>query len=196
LVPGFALAIGVNFDRLGITVCNVAGTNFVPYVKLAGALGLPFAVVTDWDPLDGTKSPLGKARTLGIWDAFCAVSGTAPLTPPDRAIWEAADFAQFSAGWAQAGIFLNEQTFEISIANTPHLLPALLSILDEQGFGPKRAARITAWRTGTPVDPDQLLAMVSDIGKGRLSTKLVKRLPGLSPPPYIAAAIKSIASRV
>nr|WP_199064495.1 AAA family ATPase [Chromobacterium sp. ASV5] len=196
LLPGFASALGHHLDRLGISVCNIAGTNFSPYVKLAGSLGLPFAVVTDWDPLDGTKPPLGKARTLGIWDAFCEVSRRPPLTTVERAHWEAADFASFSTSWASAGIFLNDQTFEVAVANTPDLLEALLDILDEQGFGSKRTARIAAWRTGADIDPDQLLAMVSDIGKGRLSAKLAKKLPGLMPPAYIAAAVNFVASHV
>lgn len=196
LLPGFANALGHGLDELGISVCNVAGTNFVPYVKLAGSLGLPFSVVTDWDPLDGSKPPLGKARTLGIWDAYCSVSGKSPLTPEDRATWDAADYAAFSAGWAPAGIFLNDQTFEVAVANTANLLPVLLTILDEQGFGPKRTARIAAWRSGTQVDSDQLLAMIADIGKGRLSAKLSKKLPNVAPPAYIASAIQFVASRV
>ncbi|MNF68468.1 AAA family ATPase [Pseudomonas sp. MM213] len=196
LLPGFADALGNNLDRLGITICNVAGTNFTPYVKLAAGLGLPFAVVTDWDPLDGTKPPLGKARTLGIYDAWSEVTGAPPLSPADRPYWEAADFATFSEGWEPQGIFLNDQTFEVAVANTPNLLGALLDILVEQGFGSIRTARIAAWRSGTEVNPDQLLAMVSDIGKGRMSGKLAKKLPGLTPPAYIASAIQFVASRV
>jgi putative ATP-dependent endonuclease of OLD family len=196
LLPGFADALNMNLDRLGITVCNVAGTNFTPYVKLAGSLGLPFAVVTDWDPLDSTKPPLGKVRTLGIWDAYCAVSGREPLTDEERLRWEEADFTSFSNSWAEVGIFLNDQTFEVAMANTPKLLDALLDIFDEQGFGPKRTARIAAWRSSTAVDPNQLLAMVSDIGKGRLSAKIAKRLPDLTPPAYIASAIQFVASCV
>lgn len=196
LLPGFAAALGYKLDELGITVCNVAGTNFIPYVKLAGSLGLPFAVVTDWDPLDGTKPPLGKARTVGIWDAYCEVSGNARLTPENRKWCDEADFTSFNTAWAGWGVFLNDQTFEVAVASTPSLLGALLDILNEQGFGPKRTTRIAAWRLGAPVDPDQLLAMVADIGKGRLSSKLVKKLPGLTPPAYIASAIRFVASRV
>ena len=196
LLPGFANALGRNLDQLGITVCNIAGTNFVPYVKLAESLGLPFAVVTDWDPLDGTKPPLGKARTLEICDARRQILGQKPLTAEERAQWDVADFANFSTSWATVGTFLNDQTFEVAIANTPDLLSVLLDILGEQGFGPTRTARIAAWRSGTPVSADQLLAMVSDIGKGRLSAKLAKRLPGLKPPVYIAGAIEYVASRV
>lgn len=196
LLPVFADALGYNVDQLGITICSVAGVNFTPYVKLAASLGLPFAVVTDWDPLDGTKPPLGKARTVGIWDAYCAASGIAPLTDEGRAWCYTADFPTFSGYWAQCGIFLNDQTFEVAVANTPSLQTALLDILDEQGFGSVRSKRIKAWHSGTPVDSAQLLAMVSDIGKGRLSAKLVSKLPGLTPPSYIGSAIKFVASRV
>lgn len=197
LMPAFADAMGHSLDRLGITICNVAGVNFTPYVKLAASLGLPFAVVTDWDPLDGTKPPLGMARTLDIWDATASVTGQAVLTPEARAQWAAAEFSAFSKGWENAGIFLNDQTFEVSVANTPALLGALLDILSDQGFGSVRTARIAAWRAGTPVDAGQLLAMIADIGKGRLGAKLAKKLPfGQHPPAYIAAAINFVTARV
>ncbi|SCZ22873.1 MULTISPECIES: ATP-dependent endonuclease [unclassified Pseudomonas] len=196
LLPGFAEALGYNLDQVGITVCNVAGTNFTPYVKLASSLGLPFAVVTDWDPLDGSQPPLGKARTVGIWDALCTVSAATPLTPEGRTWCEQADFTAFSLAWAKRGIFLNDRTFEVAVANTPDLLKVLLDILDEQEFGTIRTKRIAAWRSGTDVDPDQLLAMISDIGKGRLSAKLKRKLPGLVPPAYIASAIQFVVSHV
>lgn len=197
LMPAFAEAMDHNLDRLGITVCNVAGVNFTPYVKLVGSLGLPFAVITDWDPLDGTKPPLGKARTLDIWNAYASVTGKPLLNDTMRANWDAADFATFSKAWEQVGIFLNDQTFEVSVANTPALLGTLLDILSEQGFGSVRTKRIAAWRAGKQVDAAQLLAMVADIGKGRLSAKLTKKLPfGQHPPAYIAAAINFVAARV
>ncbi len=196
LLPGFADSLGRNLDQLGITLCNVAGTNFTPYVKLVASLGLPYAVVTDWDPLDGTKPPLGIERAFGIFDAHRMTQGGASLTPAERAQWENLDFQAFSPVWETCGIFLNDQTFEVAIAQTAPLLDALLDILDEQGFGSVRTARIKAWRTGTPVDAGQLLAMIADIGKGRLSAKLKKRLPGFKPPAYIASAIEYVASRV
>lgn len=197
LVPVFADALGKKLDRLGITVCNVAGVNFSPYVKLAVSLGLPFAVITDWDPLDGTKLPLGLTRVLNLCDDVCSISGQPPITPADRLNWELSDFAAFSAAWAKTGYFLNDQTFEVAVAATPGLQTALLDILDEQGFGTIRTRRIAAWRAGTPVEPTQLLAMIADIGKGRLSAKLAKKMPlGVLPPAYITAAIQFVADRV
>ena len=42
----------LDLDALGITVCSIGGTNFVPYIRLLGPAGLdiPFAVLTDFDP--------------------------------------------------------------------------------------------------------------------------------------------------
>lgn len=197
LLPVFAEAIGHSLDVLGVAVCNVAGTNFGPYVKLAESLGLPYAVVTDWDPLDGAKPPLGKKRTLDLYDDALQVRGQAALTAQQRAHWGAMDYAAFSAAWAPAGIFLNDRTFEASIATTPTLLHPLLDILSEQGFGSVRTARIAAWRTSSSnVDATQLLAMVADIGKGRLSGRLARKMVGLAPPAYITAAVTSVVSRV
>lgn len=194
LVPVFAEMMGINLDRRGVAVCNVAGTHFGAYVKLAVCLGLPFAVVTDWDPLDGSGTPLGLTRVLNLSDDCSAVRGTPKLPPKVRASYEAQDYATFSAAWAQVGYFLNEQTFEVAVANTPGLQSALLDILDEQGFGRIRRARIAAWRAGQKVDPDQLLAMVADIGKGRLAAKLARKLPVPPwPPAYIANAISFVA---
>lgn len=197
LLPVFSSAIGHVLDDLGITVCNVAGTNFGPYVKLAEALGMPYAVVTDWDPLDGTKQPLGRRRTIDLWQNMLQVRGKPPLTPQQQAEWEAKTLHDFAPAAAGSGVFLNDQTFEVSIASTPSLLKPLLDILDAQGFGSIRTKRIANWRAGsTPVDASQLLAMVADIGKGRLSAKLSKKAIGLAPPKYISDAIAFVVSRV
>nr|WP_198557077.1 hypothetical protein [Enterovibrio nigricans] len=147
-------------------------------MKLVACLGLPFSVVTDWDPLDGTKPALGKERTLGIWEAFLEVSGIEPMSAQERVKWMETDFYNFYRGWSNAGIFLNDRTFEVAVAHTPNLQNALLDILNEQGFGATRKARIDAWKAGNPIDPGHLLSMVSDIGKGRLSSKLAKKAVG------------------
>lgn len=196
LMPIFAASLGHSLDDLGITVCNVAGTNFRPYVKLAEALSLPYCVVTDWDPLDGTKPPLGKKRTFDLWQDMLAVRGKPLLTTADLARWEASDYAAFSADAAKSGIFLNERTFEVSVANTQALLDPLLDILSEQNFGSVRTKRIADWRGGTRVDAEQLLAMVASVGKGRLGARLAKKTIGLNPPAYIENAINNVVALV
>ncbi|UWU83275.1 AAA family ATPase [Bradyrhizobium yuanmingense] len=192
LLPIFASSLGHSLDELGITVCNVGGVNFRPYVKLAEALKLPYCVITDWDPLDGSKPPLGKKRTLDLWQDILAIRGQPLLTPPQRAYWETLDYPTFSVEAAKSNVFLNDQTFEVSIANTSGLLHPLLDILSEQDFGSVRTARIAAWRAGAAVDAAQLLAMIADIGKGRLGARLSKKAVGLKPPAYIESAINAV----
>jgi putative ATP-dependent endonuclease of OLD family len=196
LLPTFASSMGHSLDELGITVCNVGGVNFRPYFKLAEALRLPYCVITDWDPLDGSKPPLGKKRTLDLWQDMLTMRGQPILTPASLATWQAMDYAAFSVDAAKSFVFLNDQTFEVSIANTSTLLSPLLDILSEQDFGSLRTARIAAWRAGAPVDPAQLLAMIASIGKGRLGARLSKKAVGLKPPTYIENAISAVVASV
>ena len=194
--PIFASSLGHSLDELGITVCNVGGVNFRPYVKLAEALKRPYCVITDWDPLDGSKPPLGRKRTLDLWQDMLTIRGQPLLTPPQLAKWEAMDHAAFSVDAAKTRVFLNDQTFEVSVANTPALLHPLLDILGQQDFGSVRTARIAAWRGGAAVDAAQLLAMIASIGKGRLGARLAKKAVGLKPPTYIESAITSVVAAV
>ncbi|MDF7788472.1 AAA family ATPase [Pantoea stewartii] len=197
LLSGFADAIGVSLDQMGITVCNVSGVNFEPYVKLAASLGIPFSVITDWDPLDGTKEPLGKTRSINIWKAYRSVNSTVHELTPGNISWLRNNgYEECKPKFASIGVFINDQTFEVSVANTEGLKNALLDILDEQGFGALRSSRIASWRLDNSVDTAQLLSMVSDVGKGRLAAKLKKKAPGLAPPEYISAAIMHVVSNV
>lgn len=201
LVPSFAELLEQDLDGLGITVCNVAGTNFNPYVKLAEGLGIPFTVITDWDPLDGTKPALGRARCVGIWDSRCEVNSELDiLTEKNREWAETASFEEFSSSFSNVGIFLNNETFEVAIVQTPNLSSVLLEILDEQGFGSTRTKRINEWKTdSSEIDSTQLLAMVKDIGKGRLSGKLKKKISGgelIQVPKYIQDAIEYMVKNV
>src|SRR3546814_6494779 len=65
LIPAFAAASDISLDEHGISICSVSGTNFKPYAKLLSALGIPFAVITDYDPVTG-KPPLSYNRALKL----------------------------------------------------------------------------------------------------------------------------------
>jgi putative ATP-dependent endonuclease of OLD family len=196
LLPVFATSIGIDLDDLGVTVCNVGGVNFRPYVKLAMKLGLPWSVITDWDPILNGQ-PLGIRRTLDLNDDMRIHGGQPPLAPPQRDQIAAQPITQFQATFAPHGIFLNNHTFEVAVAQTPALLNPLLDILAAQEFGAVRTARLAAWRANpATVDAGQLLAIISDIGKGRLSGKLAQAVAGFAPPAYIADAINYVATRV
>lgn len=201
LIPSFAEILGYDLDGLGITVCNVAGTNFNPYIKLVEGLGLPFVVITDWDPLDGSKPALGRDRCVGIWDARCEVNAQlTPFTESNRKWAATIAFDEFSDSFKKIGIYLNDQTFEVAIAQTSELSKLLLEILDEQGFGSIRTKRIQAWKTDpTTINSNHLLSMIKDIGKGRLSGKLKKKISDvklIEVPKYIHEAIVDMVQKV
>src|SRR3546814_8928178 len=49
----------------GVQTCALPISNFKPYAKLLSALGIPFAVITDYDPVTG-KPPLSYNRALKL----------------------------------------------------------------------------------------------------------------------------------
>ena len=196
LVPVFAKNCDYDLDELGITVCSVGGVNFGPYVRLAMALDLPFVVITDWDPQGPQKPPLGRERTLDLMDDMLGAKGKSLLNAKQRAIFES-DEIGFRNKVQSAHIFLNGSTLETEIAESPQLSGPLLSVLESEGFGTTRRQRLARWKDDpTTVNGEQLLAMVADIGKGRLSSRLAERVSGLKPPDYIADAVRDVATRV
>lgn len=189
LIPVFARTLGIDLDELGITVCNVGGTNFAPYVRLALELAMPFCVITDWDP--GATPPLGARRLADLIDLVRPYRGETVLSAAEKTTL-LADEAGLRAEAARLGLFTNTSTLEAEVASTATLGPVLLDILDEEGFGAKRRRRIAAWRAGGQIDGEQLFAMIADIGKGRLAARLAARGANLTPPDYIRFALEYI----
>jgi putative ATP-dependent endonuclease of OLD family len=196
LLPVFAKSCGYDLDELGVTVCNVGGVNFRPYVRLATALAIPFAVITDWDPLDGTKPPLGRKRALDLINDMRQTQGKDPLEAGIRAALEADD-SRLRATTKRAGLFLNSSTLEVEIAGEADLVRPLLSILEAENFGTRRQKRLAQWKADpSTVNGEQLLAMVADVGKGRLAGRMAAKAVGLAPPAYIAEAIQHVATNI
>jgi putative ATP-dependent endonuclease of OLD family len=193
LVPVFAQSCGCNLDGEGIAICSVGGVNFRPYVRLALALALPFVVVTDWDPVNGTA--LGRSRALALIDVVRESRGEEQLSVEE--LERLGSDAALRSAAADFGIFLNTSTLELEVASTRSLREPLLRILDEEGFGRVRRDRIAAWKADpTTVDGGQLLSMVADIGKGRLAGRLATATGGLEPPAYIAGAVERVMANV
>lgn len=194
LIPVFARSSGVDFDELGISVCNVGGVNFSPYVKLATALDLPFAVITDWDSMEGGRPPLGRKRALDLIQDIQTVCGIDVFEPAERAALEAND-EELRRVSATYGIFLNNNTLEIELARTSTLIMPLLSVLEAEEFGAIRRDRLERWKADPKtVDTEQLMSMVASIGKGRLAGRLAAQEIRLEAPEYIRTAISYVHS--
>ncbi len=195
LIPAFATALGHSLDKLGITVCSVAGTNFRPYVKFLGGLGIPCAVITDWDPIDG-KKPLGFNRSLSL---VKDIETQRTDTEPDELVAELkaiTDYDVFAGRCEEFGIFSNAQTLEIDLFEDG-FADAMVAVLRERNFGAKRKALIDTWKAdNSTLDKDALLAMIEAIGKGRFAQRLISHMGDTAPPLYISRAINFVAERV
>ena len=198
LVPAFADAEGFQLDHLGITVCSVSGTNFTPYVKFLTSLGIPHAVITDWDPRDG-KAPLGVNRIANL-----AVLSESTRTGKDakalRAELKKMKEEENEIGLCEEcehfGIFTNDHTLEIDLY-AGEFSDDLLDTLDEHGFGKERKALIGEWRKDhDALDYGEYLAMIEAIGKGRFAQRLASRIAGKRSPEYIRKAIHFVVERV
>lgn len=195
LVPEFARLMDRPLDHLGITVCSVAGTNFQPYAKLLGALGIPFAVVTDWDPREG-KKPLGYNRALKLVETIETLrTGTAPAALLAE-IKASADYDVFGERCEEFGVFTNIHTLEVDLFEGA-FGAAIIETLREGGFGAERNGWIDGWEDdpGT-LDVERYLSLIDAIGKGRFAQRLATRIGDLDPPDYIRDAISFVVDRV
>jgi len=195
LLPVFAASMGHDFDHLGITVCSVAGTNFKPYAKFLTALGIPFAILTDWDPRGG-RQPLGRNRSLNLVQAIERQrTGSIPvaLMVELRAI---VDGHRFGVRCSAYGVFTNEDTLEVDLFGGDFIEP-IIETLREHKLSEERQAWVDEWEE----DPDTLnaedyLKIIEAIGKGRFAQRLASRVEGLEPPAYIVDAIAYVVQRV
>jgi putative ATP-dependent endonuclease of the OLD family len=185
LVPVLAERAGYDLDELGITLCSVGGTNFVPYVKFFGpqGLNLPLAVLTDYDPLEGGKS-LGVNRVTD--EIIPAILGdVAPKSQSDRlAIAEG------------VGVFLNSYTFEVDLLrcgyfhSTARTMEELCSVRVAVDRAKERAA------SKALDDERRFLGDIGYVGKGRFAQRLASHISGSKCkkcPDYILKAIRYVA---
>jgi putative ATP-dependent endonuclease of OLD family len=196
LVPEFAKMSERSLDQLGITVCSVGGTNFQPYAKFLGGLGIPFAIVTDWDPRDGDRTPLGYNRTLRL---VRMIEEIRTGVEPDELIEElkAIDkYNEFCRRCEEFGVFSNIKTLELDLFEGGYA-DAIIETLREARLGSERIGWIDEWQADhDSLDPEKFLSIVEYLGKGRFAQRLATRISDLDVPAYIRSAIEFVADHV
>ena len=165
LIPTLCKQLGHDLDELGIAVCSVSGTNFMPYVKLlcSRGLDLPFAVITDEDPQEG-KDCLALSRVKKL------------ATFLDHDYDYSDDVEDFFSEAEGDGIFVTDHTLEIAIFNCgrPKAITRTVEELTEVEVAKERAK---SWRKDTKsLDAKQLLNDINKIGKGRFAQRLSTRI--------------------
>jgi putative ATP-dependent endonuclease of OLD family len=166
VVPVLAAQVGLDLDKLGITVCAIHGTHFGSYVAFCEALGIRWAVLTDGDPCAATTGA-NRATTL--------------LTDLGR-----------DGDPAAHGIFVGDTTFEYDVVSVAANQPVCYDTLSGLCAAPSQKV-IEGWDEAAP-DHDVFMKIVTNAGgKGRYAQRLA--LGVVKPPPYIAAAMTYLAAR-
>ena len=187
LVPKLAELNGFNLDELGISVCSVAGTNFLPYTKLLGASGLriPHAVITDYDLKEGRSYGAGRVRQL--------------LQSDGVQVAASANVKEISALGVENGFFLNSATFEVDLFRCGRHRSMSDTIVALTSVAVARQ-RAQAWRDDpNSMDEVRFLADITEIGKGRFAQRLATVISGMKSkacPDYIKKAIAYVAERI
>ncbi|QGJ70874.1 Nucleoside triphosphate hydrolase [Planctomycetales bacterium 10988] len=165
LVPVLAQRLGYDLDELGVSVCSVAGTNFIPYVKLLSdkALGIPFAVITDEDPRP-EKECLAAKRVRSIvttlFPEYDYSEGTSDL------------FAEAE----EDGVFVTDHTLEVALFRCGRH-KSVTSTIEQLSSNSKATERAKMWRDDTSsLEESRLLSDIEEIGKGRFSQRLSCRI--------------------
>lgn len=185
LIPAYATAMGIDLDAFGVTICSIAGTNFLPYVKLVGpdALEIPFIILTDRDPQDG-KEPLAYFRVRDILEEWLDEED---LEDDVEDLFEQAELN---------GIFVNERTLEVELFKVG-MGPAMAVVLERYAntWGKTRQTLMKGWQEDlTSLDEEKLLKWVEEVGKGRFAQTLAGSASAAHCPDYIKRALMYVSN--
>jgi putative ATP-dependent endonuclease of OLD family len=194
LMPAFADEMDISLDEHGVSICSVAGTNFQPYVNLLCALGIPFAVITDYDEID--DEPRAYNRSLNLVRIINEAGGGEDTDALIAEIDEMASYEEAFEKFEEFGIFVNSDTLETELFDGD-FVAAITETLREHNFSAARKAMLNEWDADpSGYDRNELLKMIEQIGKGRFAQRLSTRIPEKGVPAYIANAINHVIALV
>jgi predicted ATP-dependent endonuclease of OLD family len=176
LIGEFLKALDISFDKYGISIINVYGTNFALIANLAFQLGIPFSILTDGDPeqkFNGIQRGLQiieKITESKIFNKLGVKHGTGKLEIVKRYL-------------AQRGVFINNWTIETTLIESG-LHNELKLVFNELGDEMNKDVKAGASHIDSYLaDPSienmkKILNSIADSrwGKGRFAHRLVKHI--------------------
>jgi putative ATP-dependent endonuclease of OLD family len=189
LVPTLAETIGMDLDKLGISVCAIHGTHFDSYTRFCEALEIPWAVLTDGDSdKEPTNSGRTQRATFGTRLGAISTSTTAvPTAAPARAA-KLAELLGRTGDPSDLGIFVGMLTFEYDLMtgdrrNTSPCFESLKELCK-----PPSVKEIDSWAVQAPDHPSFMRMIGNAGGKGRYAQRLALR--EVHPPQYVTDALR------
>jgi putative ATP-dependent endonuclease of OLD family len=188
LLSSFAELLGIDLDKHGITVCSVAGTNFLPYIKLLGSEGLdiPFTILTDYDPQESV--PLIHNRLIKLLSF---------MDNEHEKQYKGLSTHNLILCGEEFGIFTNKHTLEIDLFDTMHA--EITTTLIELTSNNNAINRAKLWELNGSIDKEEetYLSDISNIGKGRFAQRLATNLTNYPViPNYVKGALDYVVARV
>lgn len=206
LLPAFAQKmkeagkIPHTLDGAGISVCNVYGADFHPYVEFLGSSGLdiPFAILTDGDPTtENNKEDIqqgfaGLERGLKL-----ARRLKAPNFPEIEESYQKRDWDRVRAGLEEVGIFVNGQTLEVELIQIGYG-DEFCDVYSELGASELQKERLRAAIQREAFNVNKIISRIETVGmgKGRFAQRLADRLDADRVPPYIEKAIRYLLAKM
>jgi putative ATP-dependent endonuclease of OLD family len=194
----------IDFDRVGISVCSIGGTNFRPFVRLLGlaGLGVPFSVLTDFDP-KGEEASQEDADPddKGVSDSYGENRVVNKIMQEliDSAKWDALSFSEVLDRAPKHGVFLNTFTFEVDLFRAgahDQFAKAVQGLTDNK----KMTARFEGWsKKPASLDAKRFLKDIDSLGKGRVAQRLAGILQAENvdvSPQYINDAVKYMKAKL
>lgn len=187
LIPAFAEALDIHLDILGISVCSVSGTNFAPYIKLAGPTGLniPHVILTDFDPIYD-RSPLALKRLLKLLELAVTDDEWDELDEDEP--WDLGE---------EYGYFVNESTLELELFQSG-LGGSIRDVIESELKTSSQTREALAGWVDDPatLNNEKLLKLIERIGKGRFAQALASFATADTCPAYIRDGLEYIRDAV
>lgn len=182
-----------SLDDLGISICSVNGTDFVPFKRLLSdnGLSIPSAVITDGDPITDGNSKVqyaGLKRGLRLLDK--------KHQPAIQALLENNEPGDATDVLGKHGVFVGYRTLEIDLAET--LAAEMKATYQELRNSTTASAKFDAAVDAIARDSDDeqaatdMLIRIEAIGKGRFAQRLASKVEDKSPPDYIRHALEYV----
>lgn len=193
LISEFAKQKDKPLDEHGISIVNINGTDFVPYLKLLGPDGfdMQVVVITDGDPYleDSEVVYAGLARGRNLFELI--YQNRAEIVRFD---WP---YEIVRKALAAEGIFIGEHTIEVDLVTAGYCAEYLWTF-KELGEG-RQSIRNTKevmkeWVTlGFEERETKIVKKIKRVcGKGRFAQRLSSRINPNMIPPYIEQALKYV----
>lgn len=204
LLPAFARKmkgagkIHHTLDGAGISICNVYGTDFRPYLEFLGRDGLdiPFAVLTDGDPTVKNVTEEQEDEFAGLKRGMeLAEKLQTPNLQAIKDIYGQGNWDTVRNELESIGIFVNQNTLEQELIDAGYA-EELLDVYAELDATAKKQENFQR-----ELEQKELKKIINRMestgfGKGRFAQRLADKVDENRIPPYIEKAINYVLDKV